>query len=368
MSEAGGAGVERHPIFSLQVMRGLAALSVVAFHTSLIMGKSQYGSMHAFERATTYGWMGVNFFFVLSGFIIFYAHAKDIGHPQRVGAYLWRRFSRLFPVYWVFLTIFIFAALLGIGPINFKITWVDLLSAYTLLRWITNPDIPLKVAWTLIFEVSFYIIFAIGILNRWAGVLIGCTWLFGIIVSSALGSLDMGYFSMWNINFFFGAAAWMLFRHIDRFWGVHLLAVGVICLVLLTTLDNSYISIETQQATPFSLLLIGIPFCFIVAGGALAEQSYGAIPNRFFLLLGDASYAIYLVHSAAISILCQIAHRFIYGKLPPELLFVVIFLVATLAGLIAHLMVERPILKMTRYFGQSFSVYTFTRRFFKQHV
>ena len=129
-------------IQSVQVMRGLAAISVVAFHTSLIMAQPEYGGLRSFEWITSCGWFGVNFFFVLSGFIIFFAHAKDIGRPGRLTAYLWRRFSRVYPAYWVFLTLFIFAALAGVGKINFVVSWGDLLSSYTLLRWVKYPSIP----------------------------------------------------------------------------------------------------------------------------------------------------------------------------------------------------------------------------------
>jgi len=47
-----------------------------------------------------FGHAGVDFFFVLSGFIIFFVHGKDIGKPSRLPHYVWRRFIRIYPVYW----------------------------------------------------------------------------------------------------------------------------------------------------------------------------------------------------------------------------------------------------------------------------
>ena len=351
MNAAAGSKDERRPIISLQIMRGIAAVSVVAFHTSLIMAKPQYGSMHAFESATSRGWIGVNFFFVLSGFIILYAHAKDIGRPQQLGSYLWRRFSRLYPAYWVFLTLYVAAALLGFGPMNFRLSWVDMLTAYTLFRWVYDPNIPLKVAWTLIFEVSFYLVFAIAIMNRRAGIAVSCVWLVGIVIASVLGSLDAGRFSMWNINFFFGGAAWLLFRRTDRAWGLPMLVAGLTSLTALIAFNDTYDSIDTQQATPISLMLLGLSLCLIVSGGALVEERYGALTNRALLMLGEASYAIYLVHSAVISALCQIAYRFAVSRVPSELIFVAIFIFAVLAGIVAHFVVERPLLLAIRRLG-----------------
>ncbi len=48
-----------------------------------------------------FGHAGVDFFFVLSGFIILHVHAGDIGRPVRLGHYLQRRFTRVYPFYWV---------------------------------------------------------------------------------------------------------------------------------------------------------------------------------------------------------------------------------------------------------------------------
>ncbi|NBQ54213.1 MAG: acyltransferase, partial [Proteobacteria bacterium] len=48
---------------------------------------------------------GVDFFFVLSGFIILHAHMDDIGRPARLGRYLWRRAVRVYPIYWICLTL-----------------------------------------------------------------------------------------------------------------------------------------------------------------------------------------------------------------------------------------------------------------------
>ena len=52
---------------------------------------------------------GVDIFFVLSGFIIYFIHAKDIGRPQRIYNFAKKRLSRVYPAYWV--------VLLGVLPI-----------------------------------------------------------------------------------------------------------------------------------------------------------------------------------------------------------------------------------------------------------
>ena len=68
------------------------------------MSDPKYGALDMLARPKSLCWMGVNFFFVPSGFIIFFAHAKDVGRPARIGTYLWRRFARVYPTYWVFIS------------------------------------------------------------------------------------------------------------------------------------------------------------------------------------------------------------------------------------------------------------------------
>lgn len=296
--------------------------------------------------------MGVNLFFVLSGFIIFFAHGKDIGHVEKLGTYVWRRVTRVYPVYWVFLTVFIVAALSGFGHRTFRLTWGDLMSAYTLTQLISNPTLPLKVAWTLVFEISFYAMFAASIVNRWIGAAGFALWLTIIFISSfSFGSLEIGWTSMWNINFYYGALAYWLFKRIDHRWGVHLLVTGIALLAVLITFHGGYSSIESQQAAPFWLMVIGLPFCLILLGSALAERHYGFSPPKILVMLGETSFATYLVHSAVISAMCQILHRHAAGILPPQLAFGTILLVAMLIGAAAHFLVERPILRVIKRSG-----------------
>lgn len=92
---------------TLQAGRGIAAISVAAYHLSITMGNPRYGGNAAFQAYTNAGDRGVDFFFVLSGFIILFAHIADIGHPEACGRYAYRRFARLFPIYWLYTAIFV---------------------------------------------------------------------------------------------------------------------------------------------------------------------------------------------------------------------------------------------------------------------
>ncbi len=81
----------------LQVFRGLAALLVVYHHANRevagVFGDSWWRSLFDLGDA------GVQFFFVLSGFIIYHVHRHDIGRPERTRRYLLKRIIRIYPIY-----------------------------------------------------------------------------------------------------------------------------------------------------------------------------------------------------------------------------------------------------------------------------
>src|SRR5713101_596459 len=87
---------------SLQACRAAAAILVVFYHTSHgIFRLEKYFGHKPFGPVFDFGFAGVDFFFVLSGFIMMYVHAADFGQPRALGAYIWKRFTRIYPAYWI---------------------------------------------------------------------------------------------------------------------------------------------------------------------------------------------------------------------------------------------------------------------------
>src|SRR4051794_40346773 len=84
---------------SLEMLRAVAALLVVFFHTEFIFGSrtptTPFGGMFAA------GFRGVDLFFVLSGFIITYVHRTDVGRPWRLANYAFNRLARIYPAVWI---------------------------------------------------------------------------------------------------------------------------------------------------------------------------------------------------------------------------------------------------------------------------
>lgn len=353
----------RPAMLSVQVMRGIAAIAVVFFHTDIILAQPQYGGNEVYGAVAMRGWLGVNFFFVLSGFIILYSHAQDAGHPDRVGRYLWRRFTRVYPLYWVMLSAFLAAAAFDIGHAEIRWEARHLISAYALFSIVDMPAMPLKVAWTLLFEIKFYLIFTILLFSRRAAFVVFPVWAVAIAVRNMFTPLpdygylfpDFGLLNIWNIYFLFGMAACCALWRVPTRLGVPVLASGILA-ILIAGWNARGMNIDVLR--PGLMTMLAFAFALIVVGAVLCERHFDWRPSALLLLFGNASFSIYLIHSAVISLLAAVQFKMLPEKIASDLVFWTIFTAAIGAGVVCHFVVERPLLAAFRGRGRDTNAVT----------
>ncbi|HSY18205.1 MAG TPA: acyltransferase, partial [Candidatus Acidoferrales bacterium] len=147
-------------INTLQAGRGLAAIMVLLCHTEFVGFPYQLPVLHPFIFQ---GAHGVDFFFVLSGFIIFYTNRPFIGVPAMAPFYYYRRLIRVYPLLLVITAVkLIFLGLGGRGIPAEKNNFSDVVFSTLLLPQTKSPFI--SVSWTLSYEVFFYSLFLLAIL------------------------------------------------------------------------------------------------------------------------------------------------------------------------------------------------------------
>jgi peptidoglycan/LPS O-acetylase OafA/YrhL len=326
---ANESGAVRQPLLSLQVGRGLAALAVLLCHATVTVGAPKYWGREVADGAFAAGAAGVEYFFVLSGFIIFWVHANDIGKPRRFGHYLFRRFARIYPIYWLVLAVAVFGFSLfrgfGSGPETLPTT---LLGSAFLVGPNTAPTI--GVSWTLFHEVLFYGLFGLVVLSRRAGLLAFAVWFVVCAMDAPLGYAV----SHLNLLFLIGVVTAVLVRRWPVPRPLVLTTLGAASLVAVALLKWNH----TLRYYPADLLL-GLSSALVIAGGVEIDRSRAWRAPWFFVVLGDASYVLYLTHTMVDSIA---AKALLW--LPYWAGFLALAAVSVGVGMAAHSAVERPLL------------------------
>ena len=154
-------------IFSLQLLRYLAAIIVVGYHIEeSLHDRTSYNIYEFFS----YGNIGVDIFFVISGFIIALSTSKisTDSKPHQTKNFYIKRFIRIVPIYWFYTLLKVaMVLLLPALALRSELQIEHILSSLffipSMAPWgLMQPILP--VGWTLNFEMLFYIIFGMAIL------------------------------------------------------------------------------------------------------------------------------------------------------------------------------------------------------------
>jgi len=330
-------------IRSLQVFRALAAMFVMVQHLNIALIK-YFGGTVTNETLMPLGRFGVQFFFVLSGFIIYHAHREERLDRSRLAPYLGKRVCRIYPIYWV-VTLAVLPAwyLMPSFGEEYHRSFSALITSLLLIPQSHDPH--LTVGWTLLHEVLFYAYFSLFFLTRhfgrltalWAG-MIGLYYLFptGNWLADFL-------FSPHQLLFFAGIIiAAQRDRLAARLSGPRLFALGIALAIggLATAL------LQVREIYP--TLLFGAAALALVTASATGGIERLFARQHLLVFLGAASYAIYLIHFPLMigfsKVLAKIDERI---SLPLPLVIALLFGCALLAGVLLHLWVEKPLLALS---------------------
>lgn len=320
-----------------------------------MLSTEKYFGRLPFAGVFRFGHAGVDFFFVLSGFIIYYVHAHEIGRPDRLAGFARKRFQRIFPTYWVVLAIM--GVLLVVSPTAGRTEreFGNLVTSILLLPWPVGPI--LDVAWSLKHEMIFYALFGLLFVNRrlgqaalaaWAVVVcanIASSWATGApLFTGVAGNL---IFRLFNIEFFVGMGVAHLLLKGRIHWPLACAAAGFV-LFLGTGLYESW-GPERAPEWPPRHICYAIGAGLVLYGLAGAELKGRLRVPRALVELGTASYSLYLVHTIVMMVLQQVVLRLRpHLWLTAELWFIVFVVTSIAAGIVFSRVVEVPLLHWVR--------------------
>ncbi|WP_109478394.1 acyltransferase [Paraburkholderia sp. C35] len=321
---------------SLTVLRGIAAITVIYYH---IMAPTGH----------TFGEFGVDVFFVLSGFVI----ALVLDSPRITAQrFLSDRIARIVPLYWL-LTFVVFAGTL-VAPSLFNSTTADfgnLLKSLFFIPYRKESGLifpMLFVGWTLNYEMMFYVVTALSlVLMRRHRLLFVSASIFAIYFAAATsGSRDVFadfYSYQRSFEFPLGFVVYQLWKRGRLIKPA--LAVGV---AIAAYVWMAYVNWNGLSRA--HLLYFGIPAFLMVASCLSLESKLGSGPlTKGALLVGDASYAIYLSHPYCVEAARKLLANVIDGfDATAPAGAAIIIVIATAVGVALYWFVDKPLHRSAR--------------------
>ena len=316
-------------LLGIQYLRAIAALGVVGFHAASRAGLN-------FRS----GEAGVDLFFVLSGFLMVAITKAD----TRPADFLADRARRIVPLYWIATTVLLTAAAVGLFP-NLQLQLWHVATSYLFIPSLSPSNghfWPVLVpGWTLNDEVMFYVVFAATmVLRSQLRQIAAMTALFAGLVLTGLtlhpaGALGTVYTDPIMLEFALGGWIGLLWKS-NWTWPRLIGWPSMAAAVLL------FVAAGWDQDDRWRLLLFGLPAALLLLSVLGLERRQTTATWRLPLLLGDASYSIYLWHTLAISVavrVCGLLH------LPAAAVLPVGFAAGVTAGIGCFLLIEQPIIR-----------------------
>ena len=296
---------------SLDLLRFVAALAVVGFHFTAFRGDggsawSPDPSVRTVDlfpvvsEVTRYGFLGVDAFFLISGFVI----CMSVW-GRTPGEFFASRAARLYPAFWA--AVLLTTTVCTLWPVvRGALSPRSVLVNLTMLAEPLGVDLVDGVYWTLFVELRFYLVLAVlavvGITyRRVLGLCLG--WTLVSVFGTALGqdspavrhAVDLLVMPQWSPYFIGGMALYLVYRA-----GSNLVVWGVVAVSWVLALQHRFETLGGQWAHLHVRLSHTVVVCVVTAAfavvAAIALGLTGRLDLPWFTTLGTLTYPLYLVH------------------------------------------------------------------------
>jgi peptidoglycan/LPS O-acetylase OafA/YrhL len=321
----------------VQALRFVAALLVVATHSTLYANERLTSSIGIWDGGT----IGVDIFFIISGFVMVVSSTKIAGLPGAAKEFFGRRLVRIVPMYWLATTLKVVALIaIPTAVLHSELDWTRIAASYLFLPTISPDGVAeplLGVGWTLIFEMFFYVLFAVALAVK-RDVFAVCVPV--LVAFALLNILRPDDWSVWWYYFnpivLYFAVGMYLGRYVlSGSWrGPALGIAGCLALhvVVSITNDNYWMrgggALRSVIATLAVIAAIELP------------RRMRRTPPKLLTDLGDASYSLYLFHPLFAPVI-PVA-LFHLGIISPALSVALTLVAMPVMSLVIYRLAERP--------------------------
>jgi len=326
-------------LFNLQALRGIAAL-LVLMHHSLAHFKAMGLSNPVFEIVATHGYIGVDIFFVISGYVMAKTtsgsdHGLDVSFR-----FLSKRYARIYLGYW---PVFVLALIIYQLHSPLYLADKDLLQSSSLLIFGNYSDLVITPAWSLTYELYFYLVIGLilssGLLKPVPVFLVGSLLIVLKFIFTEIGDnkfLDF-FFSPYIYEFILGYLIFYYWQYIAaKRWVFVSLALGIVSLSTGVQLDDSHGYLRFLAFCSFSTCFVW----FMV----LLETHKFIILRGLMKRVGDASYTLYLLHTVLLGLFYSLGFRdFLVSSGFALTGFIACLILITFISWIFYVFIEAPL-------------------------
>ena len=285
---------QKERYYEIDLFRFLAAISVVFFHYTF--GGYNLGatalSFPELSPISKYGYLGVDFFFMISGFVILLTvWDKDFK------GFVISRITRLYPAFWIGVSLTTLATL---SLSDHNITLIQYLANLSMVSDIFGIKAIDGVYWTLLVEIRFYFLIAVVMLfnhikqikyylSFWLVISIGLS------VINELSIIKFLLMPQWSSYFIAGAVFYLIRKE-----GASRLYFLIILAAYLLSIKQACWNIknleELYQASFSIWIVIAIISLFYIALLMVSINKTAFINKKSMLSLGVLTYPLYLIH------------------------------------------------------------------------
>ncbi len=308
---------------ALTLLRGLAALMVVGFH----FFNKDLGFYQAIKNFFSYGFLGLDLFFLISGFVLPYAMYQKKYQVQRFFRFLLKRLVRIEPPYVISFVMVILVRIVHceVNDYMFEMNWSQFWTHFLYLNQYFGHEGLSVVYWTLAIEFQFYLI-------------IGLTYPLFMHRSKIIRASTIIIFSIlcfWvNVPY-----NWFIFQY------------GFLFLLGIFTFQFYVKFIQSKEYSLLSMLAVigiyktlGLPEALVAVFG-IATIFYLQKSWKISDFFGNISYSLYLTHTEAAGWFIVFTSSYFTDKLTQTIIAVMF---AILFATVYHRWIEKPFLSLSK--------------------
>lgn len=328
----------------VQVSRGIAILFVLIGHLNILYySKFQYDwfYMGRWERTG-----GVDFFFIVTGFMIYYLYHRHIGIQSKAREFLLKRLIRIYPLLWIFtiVTIILFRLFPSLGK---GYTTEEIVKSLILFP-MKEPII--SSAWSLSHVMFFYLLFASFMFSPrvFKPILIGWA-LATVFIELVFPEVASFLFSFSTLEIVCGSLVAYLMLNYKLGYSTLMIILGF----------AGYLFVWMNNVYEFAAIHAPLLYCLfsmlIMLGISIKDRKVREIPKSLSLM-GDASYSIYITHGPFLQLYIIIFQKLhVIGTLGYFLSMCLVILCTVLSACAVYKLIEKPMSKKLRsmVFGKS---------------